>query len=126
VIKDFCNCQPLVQSIFRQLKREKVTFENAAKYLLNAAAKQSDRTLADVVAMMSSPEDPRWSEEAVNSEGIFSHQIATLYTDTRKDIEQVLHKIQDSLDKVPVCPCCILAPLLYHLLYFLLCPLVRH
>ncbi len=79
-----------------------MTFENSSRCLVNAAAKQSDRPLGDVVAMMSSPADPRWMEEAANSEGIFSHKISTLYTDTRKDIEQLLQKIQESLDKVPV------------------------
>ncbi|CZR67557.1 uncharacterized protein PAC_17456 [Phialocephala subalpina] len=105
VIKDFCNCQPLVQSIYRQLKREKVTFENSSRCLFNAAAKQSDRPLADVAAMMTSPGDPRWTEvDDTDAEGIFSYKTATLYAEARKDIEQVLEKIQESLDKVPPKP----------------------
>jgi hypothetical protein len=54
--------------------------------------------------MMISPEDPRWSDdEDPNSEGLFSHMTATLYSEARKDIEEVLDKIQESLNKVPVC-----------------------
>ncbi|KAG4432292.1 hypothetical protein IFR05_012221 [Cadophora sp. M221] len=51
--------------------------------------------------MMISPEDPRWSDvEDPNSEGLFSHKTATLYSEARKDIEEVLDNIQKSLNKV--------------------------
>ena len=80
-----------------------MTFENSAKCLLNAATQQSGRFYADTTEMMCSPEDARWAEENGNSEGIFSLQTATLYTDTRKDLEEILEKIQECLQKVPVC-----------------------
>ena len=102
MIKDFCNCQPLIQSIYRQLKRERVTFENSAKCLINAASKQSDLPLADVAEMMSSPDDSRWATDEIESEGIFSQKTAMLYNDTRKDLDEILHKIQRSLDRVLV------------------------
>ncbi|TAQ86808.1 hypothetical protein B7494_g4886 [Chlorociboria aeruginascens] len=51
--------------------------------------------------MTSLVDDPRWAEEDEDSETIFSHKIATLYIDARKDLEEILTKIQKSLDKVP-------------------------
>ena len=102
MIKDFCNCQPLIQSIYRQLKRERVTFENSAKCLINAAGKQSDLPLTDVAEMMSSPGDSRWTTEDIESEGIFSRKTAMLYNDTREDLDEILHKIHRSLDRVQV------------------------
>lgn len=53
--------------------------------------------------MMCEPNDSRWNEETGNSEGIFSQQTAILYTDTRKDLEEILNNVQACLDKVPVC-----------------------
>jgi hypothetical protein len=70
--------------------------------LFYAAIKDSDRPAQDVVAMMSDPEDPRWSEEDSNSNSIFSNKIARFYTDIRSDLEGILNKIQASLERVPV------------------------
>jgi hypothetical protein len=79
-----------------------VTFEHSSKCLFYAAIKESDRPAPDVVVMMSSPEDPRWSEEDSKPDGIFSHKIASFYADTRKEPEDILVKMQASLDRVPV------------------------
>ncbi|KAL2063770.1 hypothetical protein VTL71DRAFT_5575 [Oculimacula yallundae] len=102
VIKDFNNCQPLVKDIYRQLKREKVVFETSSKRLFNAVAQQANLPLGHVAAMMISPEDLRWTDvQGKDSEGLFSLKTATLYSEARKDIEDVLAKIQESLNKVP-------------------------
>lgn len=53
--------------------------------------------------MMCAPEDSRWAEETGNCEGIFNQHTANLYTDTRKDLEEILDSIQACLKKVPVC-----------------------
>jgi hypothetical protein len=79
-----------------------VAFENSAKCLLGAATKQSDRPLAETLGMMNSPEDPRWAAEDPNSRGIFSKETATMYTETRKELEDILDQIQKSLSQVPV------------------------
>ncbi|TVY82409.1 hypothetical protein LSUE1_G003591 [Lachnellula suecica] len=101
VIKDFFNYQSLIQSLLRQLKREKVTFENSTKCLFYAAIKESDRPVPEVVEMMQSPEDSRWSEEESQFDGIFSHKIAGFYAETRRDLEHILTKMQISIEKVP-------------------------